>query len=48
MALSAFAVERGAAVLLLLGARRPPLSIRHFLPARRSAANPPHSAAAVE
>jgi len=46
MTLPALADERRAAAPLLLGARRPPLSID--ISYRRSAANPPHVAAAVE
>jgi len=44
--LPAFAVERRAAAPLLLGARH--RRCRSISPARRSAANPPHAAAAVE
>jgi len=45
--LLAFATKRRAAAPLLLGARRPPLSIDISCPERRSAANPPYAAAAV-
>jgi len=49
MALPAFAAERRAAALLLLGARCPPLSVDISCPhTDRSAANPPHAAATVE
>ena len=44
MTLPAFAAERRAAALLLLDAAVD----RYLLPARRSAANPPRAAAAVE
>ena len=47
MTLPAFAAERRAAALLLLGAGAPAVD-RYDLPAGRSAANPPHAAAAVE
>jgi len=57
MTLSAFAAERHAAAPLLLRVRRSEalfyclktLGIdRYLVPARRSASNPPHAAAAVE
>jgi len=49
MALPAFAAERRAAAPLLLGARRSPGSINISCPhgAWRSAASPPHAAAAA-
>jgi len=48
-ALPAFAAERLAAVTsLLLDAQRRAAIDRYFLPTRRSAANPPHAAAAVD
>jgi len=47
--LPTFAAERRAAAPLLLAFRHPPLLINISCPrGRRSAANPPHAAAAVE
>ena len=52
MTLPAFAAKRRAAARaaapLLLGMPAPAAVDRHLLPARRSAANPPHAAQAVE
>jgi len=49
MALTAFTAERRAAAPLLLASRHPLLLINISCPRdRRSAANPPHAAAAVE
>ena len=46
--LPAFAAERRAAAPLLLNASACALMYQCLLPARRSAANPPHAAAAVD